>query len=486
AGRYEIIDLIGAGGMGAVYSARHTLSQREVALKVIHPAASERPAAAARFQREVSAAAKVGHPGLVQVLDAGRDEERKVLFLVMELLEGETLKDWLSAHRAPSSIASATPFLELFAELLEPVGALHSAGFVHRDLKPENVFITQLPRGNGRVKVLDFGLTREVGTASDTRTGTALGTPHYMAPEQSMSAKDATPAADVWALGVMLYEGVTGQRPFSGETPNAVLVAACTTAHTPVENRCPWLPEPLVRLINTCLSKRPEERLKSAGEMLARLRDALGTSPNVSSSVDVRILNPQGNIALLSTLDSDSASADSASPQVLELDNTLLADTLEETAPTSEGRSANRSLTFERPNRGARFVAAAVALGVIASVTWFAFPRDTAPTEQSTSLAFTSDPPAESEPANPAAEPVRSSSALPSSEAPPEASAGTPSTAAPQTTTPSTAGRLAGGKPTGTKPKGSSTLAEPKPRSSSPTAPQPKPDDDPGFMQQWK
>ncbi|MCA9632400.1 MAG: serine/threonine protein kinase, partial [Myxococcales bacterium] len=386
AGRYEIIDLIGSGGMGAVYSARHTLSQREVALKVIHPGISDRPRAVTRFEREASAASKVGHPGLVQVLDAGQDPGSGALFLVMELLRGETLKQWIGRHQSPSSYAQARGFLELFAELLEPLDALHAAGFVHRDLKPENVFITALPKGAGRVKVLDFGLTREVHADSETRTGTALGTPHYMAPEQSLSAKDATPAADVWALGVMLYEGLAGTRPFVGETPNAVLVAACTTPYPAIQDTCPWLPKPLVDLLDACLSKRPDLRLQNAGAVLGGLRHALaqgtGAAPAALQRAPARVAtepsppgpNPHGNIATLSTLRSSSDGGPGV-PQLLALDNTLLADTLEDAAPTSDGRTADPSRHREPVQRRWRWVAAAP-VGVVAlALGWLAFPR---------------------------------------------------------------------------------------------------------------
>ncbi len=506
--RYEIIDLIGSGGMGAVYSARHTVSQRVVALKVIHPGISEKPQTVARFKREASAASRVGHPGLVQVLDAGLDEQRKLLYLVMELLEGQTLKQWLATRAAPSSLLSARPFLELFAELLEPLDALHVAGFVHRDLKPENIFLTAAPSGSGRVKVLDFGLTREIDADSETRTGTALGTPHYMAPEQSLSAKDAEPAADVWALGVMLYEGLSGSRPFGGETPNAVLVAACTTPHAPIERRCEWLPRPLIALVDACLTKEPEARLQNAGAVLSALRRALRELPSGADHGSAPILtDPPGDIALLSTLES-SSSGDPPNSELLRLNQTLALDQLEDTAPTSEGRSANASFSRERSRGGAWLVLGALGLASALAITWWAFPHVAGTVEEDAARepgvpARAATPPDPSDPGETAADPAQ---AVPTHEAPgtatatPGAVTATPGTATTLTATPTatltpkpgTSPRRAGSGASSAAEKGpSAPTASAAPTSAAPTsaassARAPRADDEPGFMREWE
>ena len=261
AGRYRVEAHLASGGMGAVYRARHTLADRVVALKILRPTSMGLDVAdVRRFRREATAAAHIGHPGIVEVLDAGVEEG--FLFLVMELLEGESL-------RARRRHATRAELLGWIRALLDPLAAAHEKGFVHRDLKPENVFLARTPEGE-RLKLLDFGIARSIGGPSDTRTGTGLGTPGYMAPEQALEARGASPAADVWSVGVMLYETITGRRPFEGETPHATILRAVSEPHAPLGEVAPEL----AALVDVCLAKRPVDRPRDASELRARL-DAL-------------------------------------------------------------------------------------------------------------------------------------------------------------------------------------------------------------------
>jgi serine/threonine-protein kinase len=275
AGRYRVEAHLASGGMGAVYRARHTLADRLVALKILRPTSMGLDVAdVRRFRREATAAAHIGHPGIVEVLDAGVEEG--FLFLVMELLEGESL-------RARRRHATRAELLGWIRVLLDPLAAAHEKGFVHRDLKPENVFLARTPEGE-RLKLLDFGIARSIGGPSDTRTGTGLGTPGYMAPEQALEARGASPAADVWSVGVMLYETITGRRPFEGETPHATILRAVSEPHAPLVEVAPEL----AALVDACLAKRPADRPRDARELSARL-DAL---PPESLALDGTRLGP--------------------------------------------------------------------------------------------------------------------------------------------------------------------------------------------------
>ncbi|HJL17485.1 MAG TPA: serine/threonine-protein kinase [Sandaracinaceae bacterium LLY-WYZ-13_1] len=269
--RYTILSPIATGGMGAVYRARHVYSRREVALKVLHPHASVDEATATRFRREAAAAAAIGHEGIVEVLDAGVDPHEGSLYLAMELLNGEHL-----GHRLVREGTTLADALSLFDRLLDPLAAAHERGFVHRDLKPENVFVLPDPDGGPeRTKLLDFGIAKPLAEESATLTGSALGTPHYMSPEQIMSSKAVTPAADVWAVGVMLYEICTGQRPYDGPTPQAVLVKACTERPVAVAERAPAVGPALGALVDRCLAREPEGRPSHAEALRAALRAAV-------------------------------------------------------------------------------------------------------------------------------------------------------------------------------------------------------------------
>ncbi len=272
-GRYQILREIAAGGMGTVYEAKHNLSQKTVALKVLHPHVARDDASRQRFLREVSAPAQIGHPGICDVYDAGFDTQDGSIFIAMELLEGETLR---------SALERGSPRLEqlydIFDQLLDSLAAAHAKGIVHRDLKPENVFLTTKRDGSVGVKLVDFGIVTD-GDADDegrnvTQAGTAMGTPRYMSPEQATNARDVSAASDVWAVGVMLYEALAGEVPFDGPSPTVVVVHVITSSHRPLQGLAPTAPPALVALVDRCLSKKPEDRPADAGALRAELQRA--------------------------------------------------------------------------------------------------------------------------------------------------------------------------------------------------------------------
>ncbi|HJL16448.1 MAG TPA: protein kinase, partial [Sandaracinaceae bacterium LLY-WYZ-13_1] len=278
-GRYEIVRKIAEGGMGAVYEAKHNLSKKSVALKVLFEHIGKDEAARQRFLREVSAPAQIGHDGIVEVYDAGFDIEDGSLFVAMELLDGDPMSDRLARGGLPLDT-----LLDWFEQILDPLSAAHAKGIVHRDLKPENVFMATKRDGSEVVKILDFGIARDLDASKGnvTQTGIAMGTPHYMAPEQAMSARDVTAAADVWAIGAMMYEALAGRPPFGGETASAIVVNACTKQHEPLAQLAPSVPPALGALVDRCLSKEPRDRPSDAGALLGELRRVRGEIGSVS------------------------------------------------------------------------------------------------------------------------------------------------------------------------------------------------------------
>ncbi|MGE0328409.1 MAG: protein kinase [Polyangiaceae bacterium] len=222
-GRYVVDERLGAGAMGVVYAATDSLLQRSVALKLLRPTDGGGDLERARLEREARAASAVKHPGVVAVYDVLATEDG-LSVLVMDRVAGISLRQ----HLRDSGPLEAAEVREVFSQILEALSAAHRTGVVHRDLKPENVFLTEESGAPPRVKLLDFGVAKLLASAfSDsaglTKSGTLVGTPYYMAPEQAFGATDLDQRADLWAVGVMLYEALVGERPLHGENVGQVL-----------------------------------------------------------------------------------------------------------------------------------------------------------------------------------------------------------------------------------------------------------------------
>ncbi|MET0385388.1 MAG: protein kinase [Polyangiales bacterium] len=277
-GSYVIEQPLAHGAMGHVYIARHALTYARVALKVLRDDLAADAQAEERFLREVRAAAQIGHEGIVRVHDAGRTPDGR-LFLAMELLTGETLQERM--ERDPSQ---RLPIMDWILAALEPLAAAHAQGIIHRDLKPANIFIARTVESHPRhaphaqlerIKLLDFGIARDTRQKSGTETGIALGTPHYMSPEQATRPKLVGPASDVWSVGVMMYEVLSGYMPFDGETLHAVVIQATMEPHVPLAQREPSLDHELCALVEACLTKDPRMRPADAGTLLMQLAGLL-------------------------------------------------------------------------------------------------------------------------------------------------------------------------------------------------------------------
>ena len=298
--KYRIEQRLSAGGMGAVYRARHLLMDRPVAIKVLHQRLLADEAARIRFQREARAAVRLQHQNAVSVTDFGETTDGYV-YLVMELLEGPTLREIL-LKEGPIETARA---ISIMLQVSAAVAAAHEAGIIHRDLKPSNILVTQSPEVPAVVKVLDFGVAKLAAHALDDddgaitlrQAGALIGTPRYMAPEQS-NGDDSTPAADVYSLGVILYEMLTAMAPFTGSTPVEIAAKHLSDPPHPPRKIVAAIPEDVERVVLHALEKAPEARPANGGEFrreLLETAERLGLEYHALTSVpDIEALRGEG------------------------------------------------------------------------------------------------------------------------------------------------------------------------------------------------
>ncbi len=270
-GRYCVERLLGKGGMGAVYLGRHLVIGREVAIKFLHAELAADEDVVKRFYREAQAAAAIRHKNIIDVLDVGVAPEGEP-YLVMEYLEGEDLASMIK-RVGSFDLATACGILE---PVLLALAAAHEKGIIHRDLKPENIFLAQFDNEPTTIKLIDFGISKFVQAGDKSRltqTGMLLGTPAYMSPEQAKGGGAAVDTrTDIYAMGVILYEMLTGALPFKGEHYNELLINVLTEPPISPRDANPMFPVEAEDLVMKTLSKVPDERPRGATDMLDRLR----------------------------------------------------------------------------------------------------------------------------------------------------------------------------------------------------------------------
>ncbi|APR75628.1 serine/threonine protein kinase [Minicystis rosea] len=292
-GKYRIERLVGAGAMGAVYEAEHTGTGRRVAVKVISSGDVARDQKlVTRFQREAKAAGAIDTQHITQVLDTGVDESGSP-YLVMELLHGEDLQHAIK-RLGPLSPDVA---LRVVAQTCLGLQKAHEAHVVHRDIKPANLFLAQRDAGELRIKLLDFGIAKvkmdhanDAESAALTKTGSMLGSPLYMSPEQAKGLKSIDHRADLWSLGVVLYQALTGRTPYDHcDALGGLIIAICHDDVTPVQELAPWVPPDVAAIVHKALRRDPAERYQSATEMFDAIKPLIPNGWSLYESMFVSL-----------------------------------------------------------------------------------------------------------------------------------------------------------------------------------------------------
>ncbi len=271
--RYRLARLLGAGASGAVWAARNELIDRDVALKIMRPEVAEDAVALQRFFNEAKASGRVRSSSIVEILDLGQAEDGSP-FLVFELLYGEGLDSRLKRE----GTIPPEQLLEYMIGVTKALDLAHSQGIIHRDLKPANIFLHRLASGDSVAKILDFGISKVFDTGQNfslTRTGMVVGSPAYMSPEQAAGREDIDGRADLWSLGVVMFEALTGTLPYEAANYNALMVRILTQDSDPIQTRKTDLPQPLCAIVDSLLRRERDQRTQSAGVLAGQLEAVL-------------------------------------------------------------------------------------------------------------------------------------------------------------------------------------------------------------------
>jgi serine/threonine-protein kinase len=387
AGKYRVERVLGVGGMGVVVAAHHIHLDERVALKFLLPAMLHHPEAMSRFAREARAAVKIKSEHVARVLDVGT-LETGAPYMVMEYLDGQDLSTWVR-RRGKLPVEQAVDFL---IQACVAIAEAHGLGIVHRDIKPSNLFCVRGADGHWVIKVLDFGISKMTsfnasGAGIATRTSAIMGSPLYMSPEQMRSARDADARADIWALGIVLYELLTGSVPFTGETTAEIIVQIATQTPQPLRNHRPEIAEGLETVFRRCVAKDRERRYANVGELARAL---LPFAPRSSKGAVEKIAGIVRSAGL-------SAAAPSVPPSPLAAETQAVPTTeagLGHTAPPSTRRRGRTAV-------GIAAATALVALGAGWRLTRPSQGSDASTVHASSSLTVATAPPTLAAPSQP-------------------------------------------------------------------------------------
>jgi eukaryotic-like serine/threonine-protein kinase len=302
-GNYEVKSKIGEGGMGAVYLGEHPLIGKKVAIKVLLPELVNNTNVATRFFNEAKAANDIRHQNIVDIVDFGEligDGGQKIFYLVMELLEGASLTAKMEAGRLDFDVTR-----HILQQCCSGLAASHAKGIIHRDLKPDNLFVVRRGSDENFVKILDFGiakLTVAAPTNAKTRTGTLIGTPAYMSPEQCAGRSTIDARSDVYSLGIVMYEMLTGQVPFQGEGFGDIVVAHLTEPPKPARELRAEIPAELEAIVMRAIEKEPGQRFQSMEELGVALADpaAFALSPSAVAAAGAVAAAPTTSVPVVS------------------------------------------------------------------------------------------------------------------------------------------------------------------------------------------
>src|SRR4051812_26090297 len=298
AGKYRVERVLGSGGMGVVVAAWHLELEQRVAVKFLHPLALERADTAERFRREARSAAKIRSEHVARVIDVGI-MEGGIPYMVMEYLEGHDV----SEEMAKIGMLPIEDAVDFVLQAIEAVAEAHAAGIVHRDLKPANLFVATRPDGSRIIKVLDFGISKSLLSGSVpelalTRTSALIGSPLYMSPEQMRSAKDVDTRTDIWSLGVILYEMIAGQPPYTGDSVPALCASLLNDTPTSIRGLRAEVPPELEAIISRCLSKDREQRFATVADLARALAPFGSPSSQLHIERASRVLGLTGSAPL--------------------------------------------------------------------------------------------------------------------------------------------------------------------------------------------
>jgi serine/threonine-protein kinase len=291
-GKYRLLRLLGAGGMGAVYEAEDPMLRKRVALKLMKASIANNEQLVERFVREARAADAINHRNIVRVIELARDSSTGLFYIVQELLVGENLADRLEREGR----FSCSDALTMISPILDALGEAHQRGILHRDVKPENVFLHQGPQGEIIPKLIDFGISKMTDALpglAKTQTGTALGTPYYMSPEQVRGDSTIDRRADLWSAAVMMFELITGQRPFRGENYNILILRIMTDRAPSALSIEPSIPSAVSAVIAKALDPIRDNRYATAGQLRDALQAAVESEgQRLTAPIDLRPHSP--------------------------------------------------------------------------------------------------------------------------------------------------------------------------------------------------